>query len=343
MTCSGTGVTCGGGGTAGSCGCTPPSDATTCAGRCGSVTNACGTAVDCGPCDCDPACPVCQTCDVRTGVCIPDPAVRGDACDTCRTCDAAGECAVAPDDTPCDDGDACTANAICTSGVCGGGDAVVCPANECQIAGTCDATDGCPDPTNKTNGTACSDGDICCNGTCCTGCCGADGSCGACLVFVTSSSRSGNLGGLAGADAICQNLADTAPTPLPGTYKAWLTGDGESPATRFRRSALGYQRVDGVTVADSWADLTNGTLDNPINVTQAGATVSSTIEAVWTNTGTNGAQSTSGYDCINWTSSDFEDRGDTGNAKVTSSQWTTGFITAHCGFFSARLYCFQQE
>ena len=42
--------TCGGGGTANQCGCTPVDMAITCAGKCGSVINNCGTAVNCPGC-----------------------------------------------------------------------------------------------------------------------------------------------------------------------------------------------------------------------------------------------------------------------------------------------------
>jgi hypothetical protein len=64
-TCTGTNVTCSGGGTPGVCGCTPQPDTTTCAGHCGGtvVANNCGQPVTCNaycglqncnlrPCDC---------------------------------------------------------------------------------------------------------------------------------------------------------------------------------------------------------------------------------------------------------------------------------------------------
>src|SRR4051812_20434723 len=50
-TCTGTGVTCGGGGTAGVCGCTAQPAAVTCTGQCGTVVqNNCGQDVTCSPC-----------------------------------------------------------------------------------------------------------------------------------------------------------------------------------------------------------------------------------------------------------------------------------------------------
>jgi hypothetical protein len=74
--------------------CTPDSTATTCAGKCGSVTNNCNQAVDCGPCaGCDPACGTCcndvccsqagAICAADTGACcVPEP--------TAETCN--GKC-----------------------------------------------------------------------------------------------------------------------------------------------------------------------------------------------------------------------------------------------------------
>ena len=61
-----------------------------------------------------------------------------------------------------------------------------------------------------------------------------DGCSAACLTekraFVTSQLYNGNMGGLAGADARCQGLADAV--GLPGTYRAWLSSATESPSTR---------------------------------------------------------------------------------------------------------------
>jgi hypothetical protein len=182
---------------------------------------------------------------------------------------------------------------------------------------------------------------ICCNGACCTGCCARDGACGPCLAFVTSSLHDGDLNGLAGADQRCQLHADLAATPLPGSYKAWLGDATESPATRFRRSAHGYQRVDGVTIADDWADLTDGTLDNPINKTELNAVPQGGQGRVWTNTEANGGQSFSFAECGNWESNGSQ-TGRFGLHASTDPTWTALGFAQGCGF-SAALYCFQQE
>src|SRR4051794_30232839 len=59
-------------------------------------------------------------------------------------------------------------------------------------------------------------------------------------VFITSGGYSGDMGGLQGADQICQALASTA--RLKGTYKAWLSDSTpSSPSTRFRKSGGPYK------------------------------------------------------------------------------------------------------
>jgi tetrahydromethanopterin S-methyltransferase subunit B len=98
-------------------------------------------------------------------------------------------------------------------------------------------------------------------------------------VFVSSQTYfGGGLGGLAGADATCQGLADGAGPK--GTFKAWLSADGASPSTRFTRSSVPYVLPDGTTVvANDWADLTSGSLQHAINMTEAKQNLA---EDVWT-------------------------------------------------------------
>src|SRR5207248_1529039 len=91
------------------------------------------------------------------------------------SCDPATGCVHTPNTASCDDGDACTQTDTCQSGVCTGGDPVVCSASDqCHVAGTCDPASGtCSNPP-KANGTACNDGDACtqtdtCQSGVCTG------------------------------------------------------------------------------------------------------------------------------------------------------------------------------
>lgn len=63
-------------------------------------------------------------------------------------------------------------------------------------------------------------------------------------VFVTSQTYTGNLGGLAGADAQCNLLAKAA--GLEGSYLAWLSDATESPSTRFNAYEYNTYVLTGV-------------------------------------------------------------------------------------------------
>ena len=79
----------------------------------------------------------------------------------------------------------------------------------------------------------------------------------------------GNLGGLAGADAKCDLLASNA--GLTGTFRAWLSDGIDSPDTRFLKAGNPYVLVDNTTViASDWTDLTSGSIQAPINLTELG-------------------------------------------------------------------------
>ena len=89
-------------------------------------------------------------------------------------------------------------------------------------------------------------------------------------MFVTTTTHNGNLGGLAGADAICQARAQAG--GLAGTYRAWLS---TSTASAFSRlgTASGWVRPDGKPVFDSRADLTTPRMFHPIRIDERGGDV----------------------------------------------------------------------
>ncbi len=156
------------------------------------------------------------------------------------------------------------------------------------------------------------------------------------MVFLSSLRYPGSLGGLSGADAKCQSLADVA--GLPGSYKAWLSDSTSAPASRFTRSPGPYQLVNGVTIAANWADLTDGALAAPIDLTEAGGAPAG---GVWTNTDANGQESLGGHSCMNWISSSMASTGFIGTATLATEGWTAGPV-ATCSF-THHLYCFQQS
>ena len=175
------------------------------------------------------------------------------------------------------------------------------------------------------------------------------------LVFVTSaaSDSGGNLvqwannltnpttpftDGLLAADAICQYHADNATTPLPGTYKAWLSTDSVNAKDRIGDHP--WTLPDGTTVvADSLADLLNCSptcIQNPINQTEAGAPP----PARFTFTGTNEfGERTAPADCTAWTTGSPLVTYNYGSVEQNDSQWTADGLDGSCSF-NDRIYCF---
>ncbi len=156
------------------------------------------------------------------------------------------------------------------------------------------------------------------------------------LVFVTQGTWTGNLGGVAGADAKCQ--AEATAASVPGTFRAWISTASTSPAQRFSQTAGPYLLADGTLLATSWADLTDGTLLVPPRVPVAGAALPSFVR-VWTGTQFNGTALTATADhCSGWTSTSGTGR--QGYAHVASA-WSDVFPSQSCGQTDVRLYCFQ--
>ncbi len=182
---------------------------------------------------------------------------------------------------------------------------------------------------------ACTGGDVCFSGRCERPC--EDG--GPCRVFITATVSTGNLGGLEGADARCQNRAEAA--HLPGSYMAWLSNDSASPSTRFPLKSTGpYWTPDRVRIANNWDDLTDGTLEATIVVTETGFSPGGYYR-VWTHTRPDGtAGGVGNVNCQNWTSAGAGG-GDAGWCGLDTAEWTENNST-DC-FLLKRLYCFQQS
>lgn len=182
-------------------------------------------------------------------------------------------------------------------------------------------------------------------------------------VFVTSGRYTGDLkteannltslsiaNGLDGGDKICQWLADRAtPSPLGGSWKAWLSDNTISPATPsltrpFTKSSVPYLLVDNtIVVADNWTDLISINVDsdylqNPISKDENNTNVSLYTD-VWTGTNVGGGKT--GYSCLEWTNSLSSGSGSFGYNTFKTNLWTNyGGGTACDNNF--RLYCFEQ-
>ena len=166
-------------------------------------------------------------------------------------------------------------------------------------------------------------------------------------VFLTSTTHPGDLGGLEGADAICQGLADAAGIGDARRYRAWLASGDGAPDTLFIRSASPYVRRDGATVADDYSDLTACAaaapftcLQNPINVTEENVAVVG-FRPVWTNVLPSGSIHGvfSQDSCFYWTADVLGAR--VGNAGDTTAGWTAAGAGFECAV-AAHLFCFEQ-
>jgi len=165
------------------------------------------------------------------------------------------------------------------------------------------------------------------------------------LIFVSSLSYDGKMGGLVGADQACQTLASAA--MLPGKYLAWLGDQVTSPADRMSKADVPYIRTDFVLVAENWTDLTDGTLKAPIDKTEAAVQAAmgpgpcNGGPTVHTNLGADGKLFDPEYNCDDWTSAAGTVRaGQLGPPGQMNGLWTSA-CTIACSV-KAPIYCIQQ-
>lgn len=117
---------------------------------------------------------------------------------------------------------------------------------------------------------------------------------GSLAIFETSGLYIGTaLGGLSGADAICQSEANAAGYSV--TFKAVMSDDSTSASSRLTLSYPIVNAYDGTTVSSS--NLFNGTLTNPIRQPNGGYN-----RFIWTGTNPDGTIATS-LTCGSWTAS----------------------------------------
>jgi hypothetical protein len=167
---------------------------------------------------------------------------------------------------------------------------------------------------------------------------------GSCIVFITSETSSGNIGGLASADSWCQKLAESA--GLAGTYKAWLSDSTTDARERITNASVPYTLVDGITVvANDFSDLTDGEIAHEIDQQENGVAISRST--VWTGTSFDGLVVSvpicASCACRDWRWGEPGDRGGAGavfDGVNTDARWTQA-ETRTCET-PARIYCFEQ-
>ncbi|HVW27339.1 MAG TPA: MYXO-CTERM sorting domain-containing protein [Polyangiaceae bacterium] len=129
------------------------------AGACTNPLKSNGTSCNDGD-----ACTQTDTC--QSGVCTgsnPVVCTASDQCHNAGTC-SGGVCSnpAKANGTACNDGDLCTQTDACQAGICTGGNPVTCSAlDQCHNAGVCNSATGICSNPNKSDGTACNDGNLC--------------------------------------------------------------------------------------------------------------------------------------------------------------------------------------
>lgn len=155
-------------------------------------------------------------------------------------------------------------------------------------------------------------------------------------VFVTSTTYTGNLGGLVGADEACQVRANAE--SLGGTWTAWLSTS--SVDAKDRVGNYNWERIgDAAPVAYGLADLIDGTLVNLIRKSESGADVGN-VE-VWTGTLSNGTKDTA--TCSDWTNDTSGDGLWGFSANATSGKWTNAGFGGDPCTFDYPIYCFETD
>jgi cysteine-rich repeat protein len=158
------------------------------------------------------------------------------------------------------------------------------------------------------------------------------------IVFISSTTFGGALGGVQGGDDKCNTLAKSQPALAGRTFIAWLSSPESNAKDRLGVSALPYRLADGKTVvANNTADLLDTTLLAPINHNETGA-ISGGSLLTWTGTKADG---TVGNDhCSAWTLGAVNTNGMIGNGGAVLAAWTASQIST-CNL-PRRIYCFQK-
>lgn len=170
------------------------------------------------------------------------------------------------------------------------------------------------------------------------------------LVFITAQQFRGDLGGVSGADLKCQAAASQAGLPNANKYRAWISDNFQSPATRFDQWDLPGVPViltGGLVVADDLLDLVDNGPHTGIARTETGEALYD--EAVWTNTSAFGDIFSIDDHCDGWLSTDQQFAARRGrNALIVEDgaewlawreeRWWSSYLNLRCDKF-ARLYC----
>lgn len=156
------------------------------------------------------------------------------------------------------------------------------------------------------------------------------------IMFVTAESYNGNLGGVAGADTICQTAATGK---LMGTYVAWISVSMDNAKSDLPLGEV-LIRPDGMPIVDVaeklFADGDAVMLMNSVSLDQHGNAVTG---HAWTGTSSEGTYS--GSSCMSWTDT-MHKLTDGGAVESKILEWTkSGDVPLFCDE-EHHLYCFRK-
>jgi hypothetical protein len=156
------------------------------------------------------------------------------------------------------------------------------------------------------------------------------------VVFATSTVHTGNLGGLAGGDAICAERATEA--GLDGTFVAWLSAGTSTPYPRIA-GARGWALRDGTPVADLADAFVTQSMLGPIARDERGRDIRATQAQVFTGTTSDGGPDAT---CSDWTTeAGPPERAAFGDAADAGGNFTQAG-SMNC-FAPRRIYCFETD
>lgn len=158
------------------------------------------------------------------------------------------------------------------------------------------------------------------------------------IVFaLTNTVLRGNLGGLQGADTLCNTKAQNS--GLNGTFVAWLSTNTINAKDRIKDTLYALPNTLGeptIKVIGSKADFSTGSILHRINRTSLGIEFTSN-GAVRTGTNEFG-NAVSDLNCVGWTSN--SGTGIIGRTSAQNKDWTNSG-TGSCNDDAYAIYCFQ--
>jgi hypothetical protein len=155
------------------------------------------------------------------------------------------------------------------------------------------------------------------------------------LIFVTTTTYAGALGGLAAADAYCNSAASEH--GLTGSYRAWLSSGTTDAYDRMTGNGP-YDNTAGKTVFASRAAMREAP---SANLLDEEGNAPSNIAAVGAWSGSDNAGLHAGADCAGWTDATDLASASTGSARVGDPAWGGGDAPARCSS-KAPLLCVEQ-